>query len=478
MENNNSKKTPEILTESAPETAGEIAGTTEGGAFAFKQRLAAIPSRIASIPKRLVNSRRLTQNQAVTGVIHNAPKELGWPATLGLSVCHMLVMLASAAVVPLLSGFDFGVALFCSGACTLLFQFFTGFRLPIFLSSSFTFVAAYAVVTADGENMVPYLTGGFLVSGGVIILLSILSWAVGSKRMYKLFPREVAVPITLLIGISLVPYAVDRMANAEWWLGAAVVAVGLLCMLYGRGFWRYGALAVALLAGIALAAVTGKLQPEQTSTVISIPNFFMPKFEPTAIANCVVVAVAVVFSYMGDLVAAGEIADEQFLYVPGFSKTMLGSGVALALCGAVGAPAQVTSSYNASLIAISGVYDPLLTVIAAALCMLASFFPGAVSVVTAIPTAVAGGAALLLCGSLIVSALKKAARDSEMFTSTRNIALIAAILILGLAFTQHPLEIMLPNVKAPLTLGGITMATLGGIVLNLILPSDKKVVKG
>ena len=408
--------------------------------------------------------------------IYDGFKELGTGKMLILGLQHVFAMFGATVLVPLLTGLSVSVTLFCAGIGTVFFYFVTKRKVPIFLGSSFAFLGAFASVAGGDPALLPYATGGVVCAGAVYVVLAILFQIFGPKRVMKLFPPVVTGPIIILIGLILAPTAISS-ASGNWILAVIAIAIIIVVNLFGKGMIKilpiligiFGAyiigVIISLLSGNALFGLSWvDFSSLQGAKIISIPPFFLPKFEVGAIITFVVVALAAMIEHIGDICAIGATCGKNFIADPGLTRTLIGDGVATSIAGAIGGPANTTYSENTGVVALTKVYDPKVMLIAACMTIVLSFVNIFDAFINTIPWSIIGGVSIVLYGMISATGVRTIVENQVDFKNMRNILVAALILVAGLGFNAAPVVI------GPVSLGGLAMAALVGVIVNAILP--------
>ena len=443
--------------------------------------------------------------------IQDAKKEIGMFKTFLLAFQHVFAMFGATVLVPLLTGLSVSVTLFCAGIATFWFHFVTKGKVPIFLGSSFAFLAAFSTVANGDPNMLPYATGGIVCAGAVYVLLSILIHIFGAKKVMKLFPPVVTGPIIILIGINLSTSALDNiLANHPLGKYAdSIVASGgvlypyaflvaiftivviIACSLWGKGMVKILPILIGIIASYIFALILGAIglapridlsnlfvhNPSKIpgalnigNAFLAIPPFHLPKFRADAIIIFVVVALAAVIEHIGDIAAIGGTCSENFIKDPGLSRTLIGDGIGTSLAGLLGGPANTTYSENTGVVALTKVYDPFVLRVAAVIAIILSLFPFVDNFINTIPSEIIGGVSFVVYGMISAVGLRTLVENKVNFSATRNIMIAAIILVSGIAFNYTKISIPVGTVN--LEFGGLACAAIFGIVLNAILPGQ------
>ena len=429
--------------------------------------------------------------------ITDARKELGATKTLLLGFQHVFAMFGATVLVPLLTGLSVSVTLFCAGIATLWFHFITKGQVPIFLGSSFAFLAAFATVAGGNPEMLPYATGGIVCSGSIYVLLAILIHFFGVKKVMRLFPPVVTGPIIVLIGINLSTSALDNILfNQEQYPYAFIIAVFAIaviiaCSLWGKGMVRILPILIGIIAAYIFALIWSALglAPKIDfstlfvhkaseipgsinigSAFLALPPFHLPKFRADAIIVFVVVALAAVIEHIGDIAAIGGTCGKNFIKDPGLTRTLLGDGLGTSIAGAIGGPANTTYSENTGVVALTGVTDPFVLRVAAVISIILSLLPFVDNFIRTIPTEIIGGISFVVYGMISAVGLRTLVENKVNFSASRNIMIAAIILVSGIAFNYRHIVIPVGNIS--LEFGGLACAAIFGIILNAVLPGQ------
>jgi len=404
--------------------------------------------------------------------VNRTPANAFTPRTVLLGTQMLFVAFGALVLVPLLTGLDPNVALFTAGAGTLLFQVVTGFRVPIFLASSFAFIApiTYGVV----EFGVSATMSGLMAAGLVYVgLAALVRWR-GLGIVQRVLPPVVTGPVIMVIGLALAPVAVDMATGTA--IGAysgasiAVAVVALtatvLTSVFGRGLLRLVPILVGVVVGYAFAALLGMvdLAPVAAAAWFAAPAFVLPTFSLPAILFILPVAIAPAIEHVGDLVAIRAVTGEDYLKKPGLHRTLLGDGLATALAGFLGGPPNTTYSEVTGAVALTRAFNPLIMTVAAVVAMLLAFVGKLGALLASIPTAVMGGILVILFGSIVVVGMATLVRAQVDLTETRNLIIAAVVLVFGVGSMAFHL--------GEFTVEGIGLAGIAGVVLNLVLPRE------
>lgn len=390
----------------------------------------------------------------------------------------LFIAFGALVLVPLLTGLDPGVALFTAGGGTLLFQLITKGRVPIFLASSFAFIAPiiYGVQTwGIGGTMC-----GLMAAGVFYILLSLLIKWKGSNFLHKLLPPIVTGPVIMVIGLILAPVAVN-MAMGKTGDGSIVLfsepqalivsmitlAVTIIVMIFGKNLLRLIPILCGIFAGYIIAIPFGMVDvsPVSDSAWIAVPAFSLPEWNLQAIIFIVPIAIAPAIEHFGDIVAIRSVTGKDYFEDPGVHRTMLGDGIATSFASMLGGPPNTTYSEVTGAVAVLKIFNPAIMTWAAIIAILVSFVGKTGAVLQTIPTPVMGGVMLLLFGAIMVVGLNTLVKAGKDLSDPRRLTIVALILVFGiggLCFSAGEFAIE-----------GIGLAGVTGVIMNLILPRKK-----
>ena len=405
----------------------------------------------------------------------DAPVEshLGYKGPL-VGAQMLFVAFGALVLVPLLTGLDPNVALFTAGAGTLLFQAVTKRMVPVFLASSFAFIAPiiYGVQTWG----IPPTLCGLAAAGLVYILLSIGVKLFGRSFLHRVLPPVVVGPVIMVIGLILAPVAV-HMAIGKTGDGSAVLVpektalivsmttlvATILISLLGRGLLRLIPILIGVGIGYLVSIPFGliDLSPVVKAAWVAVPNFVFPSWNLEAVIFIVPVAIAPAIEHFGDILAIGSVTGKDYLDDPGIHRTLLGDGLATSMASFLGGPPNTTYSEVTGAVTLTRMYNPLIMSWAAVFAILLAFVGKLGALLQTIPAPVMGGIMLLLFGAITVVGLNTLVRAGEDLTEARNMIIVAVILVFGIGGMSL------------FTLGGIGLAGIIGVVLNLVLPRRK-----
>ena len=391
-----------------------------------------------------------------------------------MSFQHLLAMFGATVLVPILTGFDPSVAIFCAGLGTLIFHFCTERKVPVFLGSSFAFIPVIIAAKDAYGGDLAYAQGGIVIAGIVYVLLSILVKIVGVDKIKKYFPPQVTGAMIAVIGLNLIPTAYDMAANN---LIIAIITLGIaLCInFFAKGFIKQIGILIAVVIGYLICYFTGLVDTSSmaSASLFAIPNFTLPKFGLQAIVIIAPVVLAVFMEHVGDMTTNGAVVGKNFLENPGLNKTLLGDGLATIVAGFLGGPANTTYGENTAVLAITKNYDPANLRRTAVLAILLACVGKFGGFLQSIPEAVMGGISLMLFSMITIVGVKTI-KDSSCVENKNNLIIIATILIIGLGTTYldgKGISIGI-SITESVKITGLSLAAIVGIILNRILNRD------
>ena len=376
----------------------------------------------------------------------------------------LFVAFGATVLVPLLVGMDPSVALFTAGIGTLIFHLITKDKVPIFLGSSFAFIAP--ILKATELYGLPGALSGLIAVGVVYGIMSALIKFRGVTFVAQLFPPIVVGPVIMLIGLSLASTGVD-MAKSNWALAIISLATTIIVTLFGKGLLRLIPIFAGIVVGYIAAMCLGVIdfQPVVEAPWFSLPAFVRPQFCWEAMIFMIPVAIAPVIEHIGDVYAINEVAGKDFIKDPGLHRTMLGDGAACVAASLLGGPPVTTYSEVTGAISLTKITDPSVIRIAAIVGILFSVLGKISAVLKTIPNAVLGGIMLLLFGTIAAVGVNNLIKNKVDMGNTRNLVIASLILTLGIGGAEMSFS--------GITIGGIGLAALVGVILNLIIPKGK-----
>lgn len=386
-----------------------------------------------------------------------------------VGVQFLFVAFGATVLVPILVGLDPSTALLTAGLGTFIFHFITKGKVPIFLGSSFAFIAP--IISASKQwGMTGALAGLVGVSLVYFVMSALVRWQ-GKRVLHKLFPPVVIGPVIILIGLSLSPAAVN-MAKTNWLLALVSLITAILVLTLGRGLLKLVPVVCGITMGYVLALFLGKVnfQPVLDAPWFALPasltNFSLPQFSIEPLLFMIPVAIAPVIEHIGDVYVVGAVADKDFTKDPGLHRTLLGDGLACLASAFLAGPPVTTYSEVTGAMSITKVTSPAVIRISAATAIVFSVVGKLNALLQSIPEAVLGGIMLLLFGTIASVGLLNLMRNKVDLNQTRNIIIIAVTLTMGIGGAVLS--------YGNFAISGIGLSAIVGIVLNLCLPQEKE----
>ena len=394
-----------------------------------------------------------------------------------LSLQHLLAMFGATVLVPLLTGFDPSVAIFCAGIGTLIFHFCTDWRVPVFLGSSFAFIGVINQVSDAFNGDLAYAQGGIIVAGLLYLIMSLVVKFIGVEKVKKYFPPQVTGAMIAVIGLNLIPSAVD-MAMTYLPIAIITLAVAMGINQFAKGSIKQFGVIIAVFTGLALSFILKQVDITTASQAswFAIPNFRLPKFSLEAILMIAPVVLATFMEHIGDITTNGTVVGQNFIENPGLNRTLLGDGLATIFAGFAGGPANTTYGENTALLAITKNYDPRVLELTAVFAIVLSCVGKFGGFLQSIPQAVMGGISIYLF-SMITYVGVKSIKDSKCYEGNiKNVIIMATVLIIGLGTsylsTFAGIEIGIPLSQTS-SLTGLSLAAIVGVILNRVLNNSE-----
>ena len=402
-----------------------------------------------------------------------------------LSFQHVFAMFGATILVPLILGMPVSVALFASGVGTLIYMISTGFKVPVYLGSSFAFITAMSLAMKEMGGDVSAAQTGVILTGLVYVLVAAGVRFAGTKWIDKLLPPIIIGPMIIVIGLGLAGSAVTNaglVADGNW-KNALVAVVTFLIAAFintkGKGFLRIIPFLFAIIGGYLFALTLGLVDftPVLKANWFEIPGFYLPfstggafkeynlYFGPETIA-ILPIAIVTISEHIGDHTVLSQICGRQFLKEPGLHRTLLGDGIATSVSAFLGGPANTTYGENTGVIGMTRIASVSVIRNAAFIAIALSFLGKFTALISTIPNAVLGGMSILLYGVIASNGLKVLIKERVDFSQMRNLIIASAMLVLGLGGAILKV--------GPVTLSGTALSAMTGIILNLILPHENK----
>ena len=426
-------------------------------------------------------------------------RTLGIPRMLILGLQHLFAMFGATVLVPILvQGYGLPLSiqttLLMAGLGTLLFHLCTKFKVPAFLGSSFAYLGGFSTVASmpayeglDPELKLAYALGGIVIAGLLYLVLALLFKVLGAKTVMRYFPPIVTGPMIIMIGLNLSGSAINNAATC-WWLALVAMAIIVVANIWGKGMVKiipillgvvgsYIVAVIATVCGAQLPDANGVMQPLVNfasvgeAHLVGLQKFIIAKFDVSAILVMAPIAIAAMMEHIGDISAISSTTGHNFIEDPGLHRTLVGDGLATAFAGFFGGPANTTYGENTGVLALSKVYDPRVIRLAAIYAIILSFSPKFDALVNSIPSAIVGGVSFILYGMISAVGVRNIVENQVDLTKSRNLIIAAVMFVSGLGFSSVG-GITFTVGGAAVTLSGLAIAALCGVILNAILPGN------
>ncbi len=386
-----------------------------------------------------------------------------------VGIQFLFVAFGATVLVPLLVGLDPATALFTAGLGTFIFHLITKGKVPIFLGSSFAFIAP--IISASKQwGMSGTLAGMAGVALVYFVMSALIKWQ-GRRLLNRLFPPVVIGPVIICIGLSLSPSAVN-MAKENWLLAFISLLTAILVLVLGRGLIKLVPVVCGIIVGYIVSFCMGLVDFSAVSNApwfalpSSITHFQLPQFAWEPFLFMIPVAIAPVIEHIGDVYVVGAVANKDFVKDPGLHRTMLGDGVACLVAALFGGPPVTTYSEVTGAMQITRITNPAVIRVAAATAIVFSVIGKLSALLQSIPAAVLGGIMLMLFGSIAAVGIQNLVNHKVDLNETRNIIIVSVVLTLGIGGAIIPM--------GSFSLSGIGLSAVAGVILNLVLPNPNK----
>ncbi|AWK81206.1 TPA: uracil-xanthine permease family protein [Photobacterium damselae] len=389
----------------------------------------------------------------------------------------LFVAFGALVLVPLLTGLDPNVALFGAGVGTLLFQLITKRSVPIFLASSFAFIAPilYGIQTWG----VPSTLGGLMTAGVVYVILGGIIKVRGVGFIHKLLPPVVVGPVIMVIGLGLAPSAVNmaigktgdgaaQLINHDTalWISAISLLVTITLSVFAKGMLKLVPIMGGIVAGYVTSLFFGVVDfaPVREASWLALPNFTFPEFNINAMLFMIPVAIAPAVEHVGDMLAISNVTGKDYLKKPGLHRTMAGDGVATIFASMFGAPPNTTYSEVTGAVMLTRAFNPVIMTWAAVTALVLAFVGKLGAILQTIPVPVMGGIMILLFGSIATVGLNTLIKNQVDLHKARNLVIVAVTLVFGIGGMAFGI--------GEFSLQGVSLCGIVAILLNLVLPHD------
>ena len=443
-------------------------------------------------------------------VIYDA-KTLGAGKTIILGFQHLFAMFGATVLVPALTGLSVSATLLFAGLGTLLFHFLAKGKVPAFLGSSFAFLAGYSAIAPNGEKeLLPYACLGIACAGILYLIVAALIKWLGKDRIMQFFPPIVTGPVIIAIGLTLSAGAINN-CSGNWLIAIIAILIVIVCNMWGKGIIKIIPIILGVLGSSLIAIILTLTCGQEVDGIITIGgNSSLALFSAesiqkikdaawiglpfhfddtvfsifknpdssliiTAIITIMPIAIATIAEHIGDISAISSTVGKDYMAEPGLHRTLLGDGLATIIAALFGAPANTTYGENTGVLTLTKVYDPFVIRIAAYIAVILSFCPKIAAVISAMPVATCGGVSLVLYGMISAVGVRNVVENKVDFKITRNVIIAAMILVLsiGIAYSANG-GISFPVGNVTITLSGLAVGVIAGIILNAVLPGREK----
>ena len=411
-------------------------------------------------------------------------RQLGTPRMLVLGLQHMFAMFGATVLVPILvQGYGLPLSiqttLLFAGLGTLLFHVCTKFKVPAFLGSSFAYLGGFSTVATmpayeglDPKTKLAYALGGIVIAGLLYLVLALLFKLLGAKKVMRYFPPIVTGPMIIMIGLNLSGSAINN-ASTCWWLALVAMAIIVVANIWGKGMVKIIPILLGVVGSYIVAVIAGQVDFSGVSeaSIVGLQKFVIAKFDVSAILVMAPIAIAAMMEHIGDISAISSTTGRNFIEDPGLHRTLLGDGLATAFAGMFGGPANTTYGENTGVLALSKVYDPRVVRLAAVYAIILSFSPKFDALVNSIPAAIVGGVSFILYGMISAVGVRNIVENQVDLTKSRNLIIAAVMFVSGLGFSSVG-GVTFTVGGAAVTLSGLAIAALCGVILNAVLPGN------
>lgn len=408
--------------------------------------------------------------------------------TIPLSLQHLFAMVGATILVPMLTGLSPSIALFSSGVGTLLFILCTKGKLPAYVGSSFAFIGPMSVATKlYGQSS---MLSGVIAAGFMYVIVSLIIKFIGTKWLDRILSPVVVGSVVIVIGLSLANVAInwsglntsfttpalEGVSRGTWvFVSMATLGIAIMGTMYFKGFFGVVPILIAMVVGYILSIVLGVIPQEVLSGIasanfITLPSFVFPTFNMSAIMLMAPVAFVTLAEHIGHVYVTNNVCGRDFTKDPGLHRSILGDGIATMFAGFVGGPPNTTYGENIGVMAITKVYSVWVIGGAGVIAIILSFIGPVSELIGNIPLPVIGGVSVMLFGIIASSGFRIFVEDKIDFSKKRNLIIASVIIVLGIGGGG----IKFPFAGSEIEIAGVALATLVGIILNLVLPEGSK----
>ena len=407
-----------------------------------------------------------------------------------LGLQHLFAMFGATVLVPAITGLNVSTTLLFAGLGTLLFHWVTGRKVPAFLGSSFAFLGAYGLTTASGQSIpLTYSGFGVAVAGMMYLVLALMFKIFGTKKVMSFFPPIVTGPVIICIGLTLAGTAITS-CTSNWLVALVAIIVVVVANIWGKGMIQIVPILLGVVASYLVAMVVDPAARAAVAATVAEAKWFgLPVIWEetalsifgkdldvsmliTAVITIAPISLATIVEHVGDMCAISSTVGKNYVADPGLHRTLVGDGLATAVSALFGGPANTTYGENTGVLALSKVYDPKVVRLAAVFAMVLSFCPKFAALIVAMPAATMGGVSLVLYGMISSVGVRNVVENQVDFTKSRNVLIAALIMGLAIGIKYYDVSGAITFAVGPvaISLSGLAVAAVVGIVLNAVLP--------
>ncbi|EGQ27258.1 NCS2 family nucleobase:cation symporter-2, uracil permease [Sporosarcina newyorkensis 2681] len=412
--------------------------------------------------------------------VNEKPQPVRW---LALSLQHMFAMFGATILVPQLVGLSPAIALLTSGIATLVFIAVTKFQVPAYLGSSFAFIIPIQIATTTG-GIGSAMIGSMFVAL-VYAIVSLVIWKTGYRWIMKILPPIVVGPVIMVIGLAIAPTAInmasmiqvdgqDVYSGLHFSAAMVTLASAVFCLMFFKGIISLMPVLIGIVVGYIYSAAIGILDFSKVVEAkwFAVPDMLIPGVDysfvvtPTLLIIMVPIAIVTIAEHIGHQLVLGKVVDRNYIDNPGLHRSLLGDGIGTLISGMVGGPPKTTYGENIGVLAITRVYSVYVIIGAAVFAIFFSFLGKVMALIATIPQAVLGGISILLFGIIASSGMRMLIDHKIDFDNQRNLVIASIILVIGIGGATIKFS---PTFEV----GGMALAAIVGVVLNLVLPGRK-----
>ena len=406
--------------------------------------------------------------------------------TIPLSFQHLFAMVGSTILVPILTGMSPSIALFCSGVGTLIYILCTKAKLPAYLGSSFAFISPILIASKSYGSA--SMLSGVIAAGCVYLIVAGIIKLCGVNWLNRALPPVVVGSIVIVIGLGPATtainwagfnptYTTDQMQSIPRWawmtVSAITVATAVIGTMYFKGFLGIIPILIAIIVGYISALILGVVPKQALDTIVStklfkLPPFMFPKFNINAVMLMAPISFVTLAEHIGHIYVTNNVVGRDFTKDPGLHRSILGDGLATIFAGFAGGPPTTTYGENIGVMAITKVYSVWVIGGAGVIAIILSFIGPIAAVIENMPMPVIGGVSIVLFGIIASSGFRIFVEDKIDFSKNRNLILTSVIIVIGIGGASINFTLG----GSPVQISGVALATIIGIILNLILPEE------